>query len=137
MPDKFTRCGLSGLLSVMETMALRVPRVVGLKVTVMSQDWPATTLVAQLFVSEKSPGFVPAIAIPATLSVEFPVLVNVVVCGELLEFTSTLPKSRTFETSLIVPDVTVIVAEADLVVSATEVAVSVTVGAAGTVAGAV
>jgi hypothetical protein len=79
MPDRLICCGLSGLLSVMWMIALRVPRALGLKVTVMSQDWPATTLVPQLFVSEKSPGFVPAIAIPATLSVEFPVLVNVVV----------------------------------------------------------
>jgi hypothetical protein len=80
MPDKFTCCGLSGLLSAMETLALRVPSsVAGLKVTVMSQDWPGSTLVPQLCVSEKSPGFVPTIAMPVMLSTEFPVLVNVVV----------------------------------------------------------
>lgn len=138
MPVRFTCCGLSGLLSVMETLAVRVPSLVtGVKITVMSQDWPACTPVAQLFVSERSPGLAPVIAIPVMLSFELPVLVNVVVCGELLCLHSTLPKSKMFGTILTVPAEIVIVAVADCVVSAAEVAVSVTVGLAGTVAGAV
>jgi hypothetical protein len=50
LPDKGTCCGLPALLSLMERLALRGPDLVGLNVTVMVQEFPAPTLVAQVFV---------------------------------------------------------------------------------------
>jgi hypothetical protein len=108
-----------------------------LKIIVLTQDWPALTPTLQLFVSEKSPAFVPKIAMLVILSAEFPVLVNVTVCGELLVFTTTLPKAKTFGTSFTVPAEIVIVTPVDLVVSVPDVAVIVSVGLDGTAVGAV
>jgi len=50
LPDKGTCCGLPALLSLMDRLALRGPNTVGLNVTVMMQEFPATTLVPQVFV---------------------------------------------------------------------------------------
>jgi hypothetical protein len=135
VPDKPICCGLSALVSLIEMLALRRFNATGLKITVLTQDWPALTPAVQLFVSEKSPASVPLIAMLVILSAELPVLVNVTVCGELLVFTITLPKSRTFGTSLTVPAEILIVVILDLVVSVADVAVSVTVGLASAAAG--
>ena len=70
-------CGLLAALSDTDSVALRLPLAVGLKVRVIVQFDPALRLVAQLLVSEKSPELVPAIpmleidieAVPLLLSV--------------------------------------------------------------------
>jgi hypothetical protein len=139
VPDNCICCGLSVLLSLIETLALREPNFVGLKITLMVQGLPAATLVPHGFVGlrEKSPGLVPVMVMLLMVSAELPVLVRVVLWAVLLLPTNTLPKSRSAGTSLTVPDETVIVTAADLVESDAEVAVSVTVGLDGTLAGAV
>jgi len=58
-------------LSVTVTAALRVPAVVGVKLTVMVQLLPAVS-VLQLFVSEKSAALAPVIATLETVSVPLP-----------------------------------------------------------------
>jgi hypothetical protein len=72
-------CGLPDALSVTDSEAFRAPVAVGLNVMPMVQLAPATTLAPQVLVCEKSPLFVPAIAIPEPLKVNvaFPVFVSV------------------------------------------------------------
>jgi hypothetical protein len=106
-PDKLTFWGLSGLLSAIERTAVRVPLTLGLKVTVIWQEPAAATLLPHVFVCANSRGSVPPIVIPEMFKVEFPVLVRFINCGELVEFTRTLPKSTLSGTSSTVPDVTV------------------------------
>jgi hypothetical protein len=74
---------------------------------------------------------------PVTLSVLFPVLVSVVVCGALAVPTSTVPNCRPAGASFTVPIVIVIELPIAAVVSAAGVAMIETTGSAGTVAGAV
>jgi len=50
VPDKLTCCGLSVLLSVMDTFARKAPLPVGLKVTLIVQDIPTPTLELHVFV---------------------------------------------------------------------------------------
>ena len=71
---------------MIDTDAVRVPVAVGLKVTLIVQFAPAATLVPQVFVCEKSPLFVPAIAMPEPLkvSVALPVFVSVMFCEALV-----------------------------------------------------
>ena len=71
------------------------------------------------------------------LSVLFPVLVSVVVCGGLGVPTSTVPNCRLAGASFTVPTVIVIELPIAAVVSAAGVAMIETMGSAGTVAGAV
>lgn len=49
---KDTVCGLPPPSSLMKTVALKIPKFGGLNSTVMVQDFPAPTLVPQVFVSE-------------------------------------------------------------------------------------
>jgi hypothetical protein len=74
----------------MDTEAVRLPVAVGLKVTLIVQFAPAATLAPQVFVCEKSPLFVPVMAIPEPLKVRvaLPVFVKVTLCAELLVPTS-------------------------------------------------
>jgi hypothetical protein len=74
---------------------------------------------------------------PVILSVLFPVLVSVVVCGALAVPTSTVPNRRPAGASFTVPIVIVIELPIAAVVSAAGVAMIETTGSAGTVAGAV
>jgi hypothetical protein len=50
VPASETLCGLPLALSVMVTLAKRLPVAVGLKVTLMEQFAPAATLAPQVFV---------------------------------------------------------------------------------------
>jgi hypothetical protein len=133
VPDKLTFCGLSELLSVMERVALNVPKVFGAKVTVMMQDTPAATLEPQVFFWEKE---VLATAMLLMLSAVLPVLVSVTV-RDALKFVLMVPKARLSGTSFTVPLVSVTMALPDFVESVTEVAVTATVAGLGTAAGAV
>jgi hypothetical protein len=139
VPDKLICCGLSVLLSLIETLALRGPVVVGLKITLMLQVLPAATLVPHGFVGlrEKSPGLVPVMVMLLMVSAELPVLVRIVVWAVLLWPMTPKPKSRSSGTSFTLPEETVIVTRSDLAESDVEVAVSVTLGLDGTLAGAV
>ena len=74
---------------------------------------------------------------PEIFKDEPPVFVRVVTRGELLLFTSTLPKSMLYGTSCTVPDVSATAEFALLVVSVTEVATTETAVFAGRLAGAV
>jgi hypothetical protein len=48
IPDKLTCCGLSGLLSLMVKLSVSAARALGVKTTVIAQEFPAATLVPQL-----------------------------------------------------------------------------------------
>ncbi len=50
VPLRLTLCGLFGALSVIDTVPVRVPVAVGVKVTLMVQLAPATTEAPQVFV---------------------------------------------------------------------------------------
>jgi hypothetical protein len=85
-------CGLPGALSLTVTDAFRGPVAVGSKVTLILQLDPAATLVPQLLVCAKSVLFSPVTARLVIVSVAFPVLVRVAVCGELTTPTDSFPK---------------------------------------------
>jgi len=107
---------------------------IGLKVTVRSQETPTATLEPQAFVVRENS--VPVKVVPVIFKAEVPVLVSVVVKA-LVNPSFTVPKLKLAGTIFTVPLVTVTVAPADLVVSVTEVAVTVTIAGVGTAAGAV
>lgn len=75
-PDKLTVCG-PGALSVIATLAVRLPVAVGLQVTLILQLAPAATLLPQVFFSVKSPGLTPVKAMFAIVMGALPVLVSV------------------------------------------------------------
>lgn len=75
----------------MVTLADREPVAVGVNVTLTVQLAPAATLVPQVFVCAKSPGFVPVIEIPLIVSL-FPRLVSVKLCVLLVVPTLRLTK---------------------------------------------
>jgi len=77
VPLKLTVCGLLLALSVMVRVALREPTAAGVKVTVIVQFPPETTLAPQVFVWPKSPMFVPVMAMLEMASVAVPVLLRV------------------------------------------------------------
>src|SRR5438128_12375540 len=64
IPLSVTFWGLPAALSVMLSAALRVPLVVGLKLTLIVQLAPAANELPQEVVREKSPALVPVIARP-------------------------------------------------------------------------
>ena len=84
VPVSETDCGLPAVLSVMVTDAARDPAAVGLKVTLMEQFAPAATLGPHVLVSEKSPLFVPVMAMLEIVSGAPPVLVKLTICAVLL-----------------------------------------------------
>ena len=55
VPESATVCGLSGALSVIVRLSVRLPVAVGVKVTLTVQFAPGVSAVPQLLVSEKSP----------------------------------------------------------------------------------
>jgi hypothetical protein len=73
-------CGLPEALSATLMLPLRVPEVVGLKVTLMPQLAPAATEAPHVLVSAKSPLAVMLVIVNAAL----PVLVSVTVCAALV-----------------------------------------------------
>jgi len=79
MPDTATLCGLPPPSSLKSTDAVRGPAAVGLNVTLMVQLSPAPRLEPQVVVLEKSPAFVPEIAICHGCIVTAPLLVRVIV----------------------------------------------------------
>jgi len=76
VPVRLTLCGLPAALSATFSEAVRVPPVVGLKVTLMEQVAPAVTVDPQLFCWLKSPALAPPILMLETESVAAPVLVS-------------------------------------------------------------
>ena len=81
-------CALPAASSVIVTLAGRFPVAVGLKVTLIVQFAAAETLAPQVFVSEKSPLFAPAIAMPVMPNVELPLFVSVTFCRALAVVTN-------------------------------------------------
>lgn len=94
VPVRVTTCGLPGAASEIVTAALRLPTATGSKLTVIVQLPPAATEVPHVFVSGKSPGFVPVTATPVTLKAAFPLFVRVTDCAAVLVPTDWLPKLR-------------------------------------------
>ena len=84
IPVNVTFCGLPAALSVMARAALRVPDAVGLKVTLMLQLAPTAIELPQVVVREKSPAFVPVIAIAVIVNVAVPVFLRVTVFATLV-----------------------------------------------------
>ena len=76
-PDTGTCCGLPPPLSLTETSPLKLPIPSGLKVTLIVQGPPATTLAPQVFVWEKA--VEPEIVMLPMLSAVLPGLLSVVV----------------------------------------------------------
>ena len=94
VPVRVTTCGLPGAASEIVTAALRLPTATGSKLTVIVQVPPAATDVPHVFISAKSPGFVPVTAMLVTLKAAFPLFVTVTVCAAALVPTDWLPKLR-------------------------------------------
>jgi hypothetical protein len=78
-PVRLTVCGLFAALSVRTSDAVRVPPVVGAKVTLIVQVAEAATVPRQLVVCEKSLGFAPPTGTLVTVSGPGPLLVSVTV----------------------------------------------------------
>jgi hypothetical protein len=81
VPVRETVCGGPLALSVMVMVPVRVPPVVGVKVTEILQVAPVATLLLQVLVAAKSP----EVVIDAMLKAAWPELVSVMVCAELVE----------------------------------------------------
>jgi hypothetical protein len=94
VPLKGTACGLPEALSVIVTFAVRFPVAVGLNVTLIEQFAAAATLAPHVFVSEKSPPFVPVMAMLVMFKVAVPLLVSVTFCAALAVVTSCPAKFR-------------------------------------------
>lgn len=84
VPIKLIDWGLPLALSTILTLALRVPVVVGVNFTLIEQLPPAARLLPQVYVFEKSPGFVPVRPMLVMLRLPVPVLVNVTLCAALV-----------------------------------------------------
>ncbi len=84
VPLRPTVCGLPAALSMMLSVAFRVPVAVGVKVTLIEQLAPAASDVPQVLLWAKSPGFAPVVEMPLMLSAAFPVFVSVAVCAALV-----------------------------------------------------
>jgi len=94
IPERAIVWGLPGALSVMVTVAVRVPAAVGLKATLIVHSAPAATAEPQLFDVEKSPAFEPEIAILVRLKLAFPELARVRVCAGVPVPTPSLTNER-------------------------------------------
>jgi hypothetical protein len=91
VPERETEGAVPGALLVTLREAVRVPRAVGVKVTLMVQDALTASVldpVGQLLIWAKSPGFVPLSAMLVMLRGAVPVLVTVIVCAVLVVPTS-------------------------------------------------
>lgn len=94
VPDRLTVCGLPPPLSVIESVPLRLPLACGVNVTLIVQNFPAPNVVPQLFVSTKSPAFLPVIPTFVMLRLVLPLLVIVTGSGPSVVPTFWLPKFR-------------------------------------------
>src|SRR5258708_10052931 len=94
VPLRETVCGLPGALSVTDSVPLRFPICVGLKVTLTVQLAPAANELPQVWVCAKSPAAVPVIAIPLIVKVIVPTLVSVTVFAGLDVPRTTVPTLR-------------------------------------------
>lgn len=92
VPLTDTVCGLPAALSENETVPLRLPVVVGTKVTLMAQFAPAASVEPQVFVWAK---FAPA-EILAIVSAAVPELVSVMTKGWLAVPTTSSPNVKPF-----------------------------------------
>ena len=81
-------------MSLMVTLALRLPAALGVKVTEMVQVPLAARLLEQVLVWAKSAAFVPLIAILLMLRVAWPLLASVTVWALLVVFTTWLAKLK-------------------------------------------
>src|SRR5579875_1581672 len=90
LPVSAMTCGLSAALSVIVTLPVRVPPVVGVNTMLMAQLPPAGRVTLQVFPSLKSP----LATIPEMSSVCEPLLVSVTCLPELDVPMATTPKSR-------------------------------------------
>jgi hypothetical protein len=79
VPVRVTVWGLPLALSVIVTEAVRFPLAVGVNVTLIVQLPAAATELPQVFVSAKSPAFVPVIAMLVMLKAALPVLLSATV----------------------------------------------------------
>ena len=85
IPDSPAVCGLPAALSVIVSVALRVPEAVGAKLTGMVQLAPALTLAPQLSAPlTKSPAFAPPMVMLLMVSVPVPGFVSVTFCAALV-----------------------------------------------------
>ena len=82
------------VLSVMVMVAVRVPRTVGVKVTLITQLEPGATVKPQALLSAKSLAFAPLIAVLVIVRAPVPVFFRVTVSGALATATGCRPKSR-------------------------------------------
>src|SRR6266566_2903572 len=90
VPLRATDCGLPDALSVIVTLALRLPVAVGVKVTLMVQEAPAASvleLLGHVLVWAKSPALVPVRAMLLMVRDPVPLLVSVTVCAALVALT--------------------------------------------------
>jgi hypothetical protein len=138
LPVKLACCGLSALLSVITSLAAYGLAAVGLKLTVIEQEAPAASALAQVFVWEKTEREAGPPVIPMLLIVRLgvPVLVNII-CIELTTLMGTRPNSSLAGANFTVPFVRVIAAPAEVLLSDTAVATIITAGFVGAVDGAV
>jgi len=90
VPLRETVCGLPAALSVIVTVPVTLPVVLGTSVTLMAQFAPAASVAPQVFVSAKFA----LTAIPVIDSGAVPPLVSVMSRGSLVEPTSSSPKVR-------------------------------------------
>jgi phage tail protein X len=93
-PLSVTFCGLPAALSVMLNAAVRVPDAVGLNLTLIVQLAPAANEVPQVVVWEKSPAFVPVIAIVVIVKLAVPVFFRVAVVAALVVPIAWVEKDR-------------------------------------------
>lgn len=84
VPVKLTFCGLPPPLSLTETVADRAPVAAGVNVTLMKQLAPDATLLPQVVVCLKSPGFVPVIETLRLLTAASLLLLSVMVFDKLV-----------------------------------------------------
>src|SRR6266550_3289655 len=88
-------CGLPLALSVIDTLAARLPLALGVKVALIVQLAPTATvfgLSGQVLVWAKSPALVPPTATLLIVRAAVPLLVTVTVCAPLVVLTAWLPK---------------------------------------------
>ena len=99
-PVKLTDCGLPPPLSPTDTVAVRVPAVLGVKITLILQAPPLGRLLPQVFVSLKSATLVPTIEMRVMLRADRRLLIKVMFLAALGLPTCWWPKFRLVGTSL-------------------------------------
>ena len=95
VPESATLCGLPAALSLIVTLALRLPVAVGENVTLSVQVAPAASVLGlsgQVFVCAKSPALAPLTPMLLIVNAAVPLLVSVTDFAALVVPTSWLPK---------------------------------------------